>query len=217
MALTNTTTAAAVSASDTIIQLTSTAGSGFPAVGATPTGMGQPLQIDGEFMYLVAVIAAGTIKVRNRGAEGTQAVAHDLLAPVSTSPTPSDFPVVPVGTVSQRPVAVFDNLVAIGQNTAIIPLPDKNTEYVITKATALATTTLPAPTVAQNGLRLTFTSQTAAAHVITSAALFNNGLTGSPWSTATFAAFPGAGFSVVANNGLWNVTAAVLAGTVVLT
>jgi len=74
------------------------------------------------------------------------------------------------------------------------------------------------PTIAQNGLKLIFTSQTAAAHVITSTAGINNGLTGSPWTTATFAAFIGAGFSLVANNGTWNVLAAPVTGsTVVLT
>jgi hypothetical protein len=217
MALTNTTLAAACTASDTLLTLTSTAGAGFPAVGALLSGMGQPMQIDGEVCYLVSTVAAGVVKVRSRGAEGTEARAHDLLAPVSTSPTGADFPVVPTGTVSQRPPQV-DDMVTIGQNTAIITLPGKNTVFVITKATALASTTLPVPTVAQNGLRLTFTSQTAAAHVITSTTGFNNGLTGSPWTTATFAAFIGAGFSVVANNGTWNVTAAPVTGsTVVLT
>ena len=47
--------------------------------------------------------------------------------------------------------------VTIGQNAGTITLPDSDTEYVITKA-GVATMTLPAPTVAQNGLRLTFTN-----------------------------------------------------------
>jgi hypothetical protein len=214
MALVNTTLSAAITANDTIIPLTST--TSFPAVGVV-AGNGQPVQIDGEIMYHVMTIAAGSIKVRMRGAEGTEARAHDLLAPVSTSASGADFPNPGVATSGQRSPQV-DNLVTIGQNTALLTLPDKNTEYVITKATALASTVLPAPTVAQNGLKLIFTSQTAAAHVITATALLNNGLTGSPWTTATFAAFAGAGFSVVANNGLWNVLAAPVTGsTVVLT
>lgn len=215
MALVNTTTSAAITATDTTIPLTST--TNFPAVGATPTGMGQPVQIDGEMMYHVSTVASGIIKVRNRGAEGTQAVPHDLLAAVTTSATASDFPAVPVGTVNQRPPQI-DDMQTIGQNTALLTIPGKNTTFVITKATALATTVLPAPTVAQNGLRLTFTSQTAAAHVITATALLNNGLTGSPFTTATFAAFAGAGFTLVANAGLWNVLASPVTGsTVVLT
>jgi hypothetical protein len=214
MALVNTTLAGAIGPSDTLISLTS--GTGWPAVGAFNNGYGLPVQIDGEVMFLVSMVSTTSARVRGRGSEGTQAMAHDVLAPVSIGASGADFPIVPVGTSGQRPPQV-DNLLAIGQNAGTLTLPDKNTEYVITKATA-ATMTLPAPTVPQNGLKLIFTSQTAAAHVLTATALLNNGLTGSPFTTATFAAFPGASLSLVANNGLWNVLASPVTGsTVVLT
>jgi hypothetical protein len=214
VALVNTTLLAACSASDTQLSLTST--TSYPAVGLILPGQGQPIQIDGEYMYLVSVLASGSIKVRGRGSEGSLAVAHDLLAPVSLGATGADFPPYGAGFPSQRPPAL-DDRVTIGQNAGTLVIPDKHTTYVITKASA-ATMTLTAPTVAQNGLRLTFTSQTAAAHVLTATALMNNGLTGSPWTTATFAAFIGAGFTLLANAGTWNVLAAPVTGsTVVLT
>ncbi len=145
--------------------------------------------------------------VRGRGSDGTAAVAHDILAPVSTSSVAGDFPAVPTGGVDNRPPYV-DDIVAVGQN-GVIAVPNKNTTFLLTKASALATTTLGAPSKGQNGLRLTFTSQTAAAHVITATTLFADAVTGSPHTTATFAAFIGASLTVVADNGLWNIVAAV--------
>ncbi|SRR5712691_6310367 len=214
MALTNTTLSVACTASDTQLSLTST--SGYPAVGLLLSGMGQPMQIDGEYMYLVTVLASGSIKVRSRGCEGSLAVAHDILAPVSLGANGADFPNIAAGSPTQRPPAVEDYKV-FGASFGTLTLPDKNTTYVLTKA-GVATGTIPAPTVAQNGLRLTFSNQTANAHVITATALLNNGLTGSPFTTATMAAFAGAGFTIVANAGLWNVLASPVTGsTTVLT
>jgi hypothetical protein len=216
MALSNTTLSAAMLINDTTMAVTS--GTGFPGVGVYPNGgYGQACQVDGEMLFVVTALTSTLMKIRERGAGGTAAAAHDILAPVSTSANHVDFAAWPIGTAAQRPPQV-DDMITIGQTpAATLVLPTKNTTYVITKATA-ATWTLPAPTVAQNGLRLTFTSQTAAVHVMTATALLNNGLTGSPWTTATFAAFAGAGTTLVANNGLWNVIASPVTGsTVVLT
>lgn len=77
--------------------------------------------------------------------------------------------------------------------------------YVITKAGTLAALTLAAPTAAQNGQQMIFTSRTAFAHTITATGLINNGTTGSPHNLATFAAFAGASLTLVADNLLWNV------------
>jgi hypothetical protein len=218
MALSNTTLAAALGLSDTVMSVTS--GTGFPGVGVFPNGgYGQVAQVDGEMLFVVTALTTTLMKIRERGAGGTAAMAHDILAPVSTSAVHADFAAWPVGTAAQRPPQV-DDMLTIGQNIVggTLVLPTKNTTYVITKATALASSTIPAPTVSQNGLRLTFTSQTAAAHVLTATALLNNGLTGSPFTTATFAAFAGAGTTWIANNGLWNVIASPVTGsTVVLT
>ena len=196
MALTRTTLAAACTASDTTLSVTST--TGFPAVGTVAGN--QPMQIDGEMMFAVGVPASGIVKVRGRGSEGTLAVAHDILADIETSSNPADFPAVPIGAVSPRPPYV-DDVITIGQNGAIA-CPNKNTTYLINKATALASSTLAQPTTAQNGLRLTFTSMTAAAHVITS--VMEDGTTGGS-TTATYAAFIGATMVLKAANAIWNV------------
>lgn len=197
MALTATTLSSDITASQLKFAVAST--TGFAA--------GQPILIDGEYMYCVSVPVSGTITVRGRGSEGTVASAHDTLSPVATSATFSDFPAVPDGGVSIRPPYV-DDIVAVGEN-GTVPAVDKDTTFLLTKATALSSTTLAAPTKAQNGLKLTFTSQTAAAHVITATSLWGDGVSGSPHTTATWAAYIGASLTVVADNGIWNVVSAV--------
>lgn len=200
-ALTNTTLAADLGASDTIVKLTST--SGYPAAGNIVGNNNNLMQIDGEQMYFVELIASGTVRVRSRGANGTLAVAHDILAPVSMG-APADFAAYPSGGVSPRPPYV-DDIVSYGEDGAIA-VPNKNTTIYLTKGSAGAYT-LAAPTFAQNGVRLTITSQTAFAHVITATALVADGASGSPEDIITLAAFKGAGCILVADNGLWDVVA----------
>lgn len=77
----------------------------------------------------------------------------------------------------------------------------------ITKTGSLAALTLAAPTTAQNGITLKVISQTAFAHTITATSLINDGATGAPHTTATFAVFAGASIELQAYNGLWNVVA----------
>lgn len=207
MALTGTTATAAILPGDTTWALTST-------TGFLP---GQPVRADSEYCYVASVPSTTSIVVRSRGAEGTTAAAHAVLTNV-ISGLAGDFPVIPAGHVGTGTQATSeDDLQTIGANTAIIAVPTRNTTFIINKATALATTTLAAPTLAQNGLRLTFISTTAAAHVITGTSLFNNGITGVPFTTITFAAFAGAGFTATAVNGLWDVNAIPIAAAVVLT
>lgn len=207
MALTGTTTTAAVLATDLLIPLTSS--TGFLA--------GQPVRMDNEYAVVASVPGTTSIIVRNRGSEGSTASAHTVLTNVITG-LASDFPAIPPGLVAQGfQATAYDDMQTIGANTAIIAVPIRNTTFLINKATALSATTLAAPSLAQNGLRLTFISTAAAAHVITGTTLFNNGITGVPWTTITFAAFAGAGFTATAENGLWNVTAIPIAAAVVLT
>jgi hypothetical protein len=74
---------------------------------------------------------------------------------------------------------------------------------VITKG-SIATMTLAAPTAAQAGTVLIITSTTAFAHVVTATSLIGDGVTGSPHTTATFAAFIGATITLIAENLIWN-------------
>jgi hypothetical protein len=205
MALTRTSLAADMSASDLTAAVTSTA-AGFPAVGSYASPQ-QMMQVDDEYMLIQVVPVAGVVKVMQRGYNGSAAVAHDILAPVVTSSLPGDWVNVPVGEVVNRPPD-FDQVVSVGEN-GVIPVPIQPTVYVLTKATALGTTTFGAPGKDQDGLRVTFTSQTAAAHVITATTLWGDGVSGSPHTTATWAAFIGASLTVVAENGLWNVVSSV--------
>lgn len=76
---------------------------------------------------------------------------------------------------------------------------------VIARAGAVNATTLAAPTVAQNGTRLTITVGTAYAHTITATSLIHDGVTGGVKTTATFGAFLGASLELVAYNELWHV------------
>lgn len=79
--------------------------------------------------------------------------------------------------------------------------------------TATETVTVAAPTATiQDGTILRFSSFTAHAHVISMSGLIENGATGSPFATATLAAFPGASITFMAFNGKWLVISSV--GTV---
>jgi hypothetical protein len=205
MALTQTTLTSAISASQITFGVTSTS-TGFPVVGTQNAQPPQPVQIDGEFMYVTGVPVANTITVRCRGAEGTAAVAHDVLAPVITSSNPNDFGAIPPGDLVLIDQSI-DNPVTIGQD-GVIPQPNGPVVYNINKATAAALT-LAAPAFTLNGTRVVITSQTAAAHVITATTLLADAVTGSPHTTATFAAFKGATITLFAENGLWHVTSAV--------
>lgn len=203
MALTRTSLTAAIGPSDLTLAVTST--TGFPTVGAI--GLRQMMQVDDEYMLIEVVPVANTVKVLQRGYNGTAGTAHDVLAPVATSSVYSDFANIPTGADVSRPPDV-DDVQSVGQN-GIIPVPVRNTTYLLTKATALGTTTFAAPGKDQDGLTVTFTSQTAAAHVITATTLWGDAVSGSPHTTATFAAFIGASLMVKADNGIWNIVSAV--------
>ncbi len=78
--------------------------------------------------------------------------------------------------------------------------------YVFTKAGVLAAT-LAAPAVADNGKVIRITSATANAHTLTATGLLQTGT--ASVNLATFAAQPGAGLTLMAVNGKWNVLASV--------
>lgn len=198
MALTNTTLAAACTASDLTLSITSTA-SGFPAVGtyATPA---QLLRVDGEDMLIQVVPVAGTVKVMQRGYNGTVARAHEALAVVSTSSDPQDFPPPASGAEVSRPPYV-DNIVTLGVDTTFTatgstptattqPYPTKNTTYYLNKAGVCAVTliavgaTTPAPSAASAGVKLTFVGLTANAHTVTYGPGFNGNTTTSDVATS---------------------------------
>ncbi len=78
-------------------------------------------------------------------------------------------------------------------------------DFDITQGSAIAIT-LVAPSKAQNGLQLTFTTSSPYLHVITATSLFASGGTSSPYTTATASnTQSGATIVLKAYNALWTV------------
>lgn len=193
MAFTATTLAADLSATSNKATLTSAAG--FAA--------GQDVKIDGEYAKVVSV-SGSVVKLALRGSHGTKVSAHDLLSTVLTTSDNSDWTAIQAGADIDRPPFV-DDVFSVGENGAIA-CPLRDTTIVLTKASALSSTTLANPPKDRDGLTLTITSATDAAHVITG--VFADGTTGSH-TTATYEAFNGATMVLKAQQAVWNVVALV--------
>jgi hypothetical protein len=85
--------------------------------------------------------------------------------------------------------------------------PHSGHTYVITKA-GVAALTLAAPTAGtDDGIEITLTSNTANAHTLTATGLLQTGT--ASVNVATFAAQPGAGLTLMAYQGKWNVLCSV--------
>ena len=195
MSATGTTIAGAMKAGASAVTLTAYTA---PALGTGVNAGNKVLRIDGEWMRITDDSNAPTVKV-TRGEFGTGATAHDVLATAVYGLT-SDM--TSINSI------IGGNIVSVGQNGVIaVPTTPSNVETLIflNKATALATTTLAAPGLDQDGMFITITSSTAAAHVITATSLVADAVTGSPHTTMTFAAFKGASITLQADRGLYNV------------
>jgi hypothetical protein len=211
MAITQTNLTADLGINDT--QMSVAAGAGFPGAGVI-ANPGWLVRIDKEYLLAISQPVTNTIKIAQRGFNGTAAAAHDLLAKVTVSSSGSDFPDSAPGNLTVLP-ANLPSMTTIGENriftvAEVHSWGNQPQLFAITKATAAAVT-LVAPGKDQDGLVVTFTSLTAAAHVITATALLNDAVTGGPHGTITFAAFAGSGITMMAQNGLWNVMASVVA------
>lgn len=190
--------------------MTVASGSGFPSVG-TIANPGYLVRIDKEYMRAIAQPVSGTIRIINRGWLGTVAQAHDVLAKVEVSSDPQDFsPTAPGQNVPMPPSLPIQE--TLGENRTftsaeIAAWGLQPRLFVITKASALAGV-LVAPSKAQDGLTVTFTSLTDAAHALTATSLFASAGAASPYTTATVSnAKAGGGLTLQAQNGLWNVIA----------
>lgn len=209
MSLTNTTLSAACAASDLTLAITSTS-SGFPAVNTYASPV-QQMRIDGEDMLIQVVPVSGTVKVMQRGYNGGVAVAHEALSVVGTSSDPQDFLTPPAGAFTSKPVTAND-ILTIGVDTTFtaagtaptattLPLPTKNTTYILTKATAAAITLISA-SAAQMGVTLTFVNGVAVGNTVTYTPGFRGDTTSS--DVATSASKVGATLLMsVGYTGLW--------------
>lgn len=209
MAITATTLSADLGANDTTMVVAS--GTGFPAAGGSPLA-NYIVRIDNEYMRAISQPVAGTIKIARRGDNGTAAVAHDVLAKVLVSAAPGDFSNPALGNQVDLPPATPIQA-TLGEDKTfttaeVAAWGNQPRVFAITKASACLFT-MVAPSKAQDGLTVVFTSLTANAHIMTATGLLADGASGSPEDTATFAAFIGASLTLQAQNGLWNVIAAV--------
>lgn len=206
MAITATALSADLSA--TGLTMTVASGSGFPTSGGT-TPQAYLTRIDKEFMLSVLQPSSGVIKIAQRGYNGTAAAAHDTLAKVEVSSVAADFAGPSPGNSTSLP-PYLPAMETLGEDKTftsaeVLGWGNQPRNFAITKATAIAAT-LVAPSKAQDGLVITFTSLVAVANVITATALLANGGTGSPYTTATGADTKiGATLTLQAQNGLWNV------------
>ena len=209
MAITQTTLSADLSAN--ALTMTVGSGTGFPTSGGAPVTPGYLVRIDKELMLATSQPVSGVIRLAMRGYAGTAAAAHDILAKVEVSALGSDFADPSPGNSVTLP-PYLPSQQTIGEDrtftsTDIAAYGNQPQDCAITKATAAAIV-LVAPSKAQDGLVLRFTSLTAAQHVVTATALLANGATASPYTTATGAdAKIGASLTLQAQNGLWNVIA----------
>jgi hypothetical protein len=144
-------------------------------------------------------VTGTTLKLTQRGENGTAVTAHDILSTIMTTTDNQDWTALQMGANTDRPPYV-DDVISVGEN-GTIACPTRNTTIMLTKATALSTTTLADPPKDRDGLRLTVTSATDAAHVITGT--FADGTTGAH-TTATYQAFNGASMVLVAQQATWN-------------
>lgn len=78
--------------------------------------------------------------------------------------------------------------------------------YIVTKGGAAALT-LGAPSLADSGTRIVITSDTANAHTLTATGLLDTG--SASVDSGLFAAFKGAGLTLMAYNGRWKVLSAI--------
>lgn len=167
------------------------------ATAATGATVGGIYRVNGEIGYITAITGTA-IEVRSRGSFGGAAVDHAVLSPLTFGLT-TDLS--ELGLMEQVPVPTMaEDLKTIGADGAIA-VPNRNTTFVITKATALASSTLADPSKSQDGLRLTFVSNSAAAHVVTLTNSFD-GTTGNS-TVYTMTAFQGCSFAVIASKGVW--------------
>lgn len=171
---------------------------------ATGFVAGNFLKIDDEYMLIDRSYVSGTmIPVFRRGDRGSTVAAHNALAITATGLS-SDMANLPAGNLIQDSQSPLGWDIVTYSVSGAIAIPTRDTMVVLDKATA-AVMTLAAPGADQDGLQLYVTSTTAAAHTITATTLLADGLTGSPHTTVTFAAFKGAGIRLRALAGLWQV------------
>src|SRR5262245_23382055 len=133
MAITATTLTAAIT--DSALEFGITSATGF--------AVGQKVLIDHEFIGEITKVTGTVLTVRGRGAEGTKAVAHNILSPVSTTADGSDWAAVGPGQTVEIPPDGND-FITYGASGAIA-VPGQDATVVLCKA-GVGVMTLADPT-----------------------------------------------------------------------
>lgn len=188
MALTVTSLNGAITQNQTLVKLTAFTNPSTGAIGPQTIAL-----VDGEQMLITDASLSPTLQVV-RGYNGTAAIAHNTLAPVTYGLTTDMTQAVGQAAASQLSLSV---------NNADVTLPVVDSTIYLTKAGVLAITINGPAKDQTNTIR--FVSLTANAHTITYTAGFYGNTTSS--DVATFPATVGAVFTIVARNGLWNAVA----------
>lgn len=196
MALTKTTTSAAVGAGDTSVLLTALTG----------LAAGSMLLIDAEMMKVVSVPSAASLPVPVlRGQDGTKQVAHVSGANAIHSATPGlDFggPVAGAPSIVGRPASRNRTVASYGAAGAIaLPTPGTDAVAIINGTAALAMT-LANPLKDNDGDVLIVGGNGKAAHTITYSAGFGGNTTSS--DVLTLHASQAQAVMFVAMNEVWN-------------
>lgn len=193
MAITATTLAAAVGATDQFIQVTATTGQ----------AVGQVWRVDGEWMTQRAVASGLSIPVSRRGVNGSVVKAHNILAPVANGTYAEMLTSQPAQILNPAPFKPEITSYAV---SGALTVPVYDTLAIITKSSAAAVMTLESPSIFADGTEFTIVSTTAQAHTVDYTPGFNDNTTSS--NLATFTATAGNSITILAVKGLWRVKCA---------
>lgn len=202
MAITTTTLSAAVGISATTISLTSATGVQTPNYQVS--GAVTMFLIENEYL-LASAAPNGTIIPVLRAQNGSFAAAHANGATVQIGLL-SDFP-------TQQKLLQNEIVNQLTVSTSIQPginltgsadaVSATAPGFYLVKTAGVDAMTLAAPTAAAEGIIVSIYSDTTNAHTVTATALLANGT--ALKTTATFAAFRGAGLQLRATNLVWHV------------
>lgn len=190
MAITNTTLAAPVAASDLSLNVAS----------ATGFLRGRVINIDNEW-FVQSADAVGTVIPVIGGQQGSYRRTHNTGALVSVGDG-ADFPSAPQGQDMPQPAAPSWTVEQYAAAGAIaLPTTKKNVRVILSAGSAAAMT-LAAPPLALQGTVMQIEAAAAQAYTVTNTTPgFNNGSTAS--DVATFGGGVGNSFEIVAYNGIW--------------
>jgi hypothetical protein len=166
----------------------------------TGAAEGGIVKLNDEYAFIVSVdTTAKTLKLRSRGSFGTSAKAHAASTPVIFGAL-GDMPLDPGPGQSFAKNPQEPEIVTLTTTGSLTP-PTRDTTVHLIGAAAI-TTTLTSPSLAADGVRVTFLTGSAHAHVINYADQFLGAATS---DVATFAANVGNSLTVVAQAGKWRV------------